>query len=68
MRKFEVVDIVGVSTDTFTDAIRNAVKQAQAKAGRIESIQVGPPWDIVITEDKELEFRTTVRITYSQTS
>ena len=66
MRKLEVIDIVGVSTDTFTDAIRNAVKQAQDKAGKIESIQVGPPWEIVIMDDKELEFRTTVRITYSQ--
>jgi flavin-binding protein dodecin len=65
MRKFEVIDIVGVSTDTFTDAIRNAVKQGQERTGKIESIQVGPPWEIVVTDDDELEFRTTVRITYS---
>ena len=60
------MDIVGVSTRTFTDSYRDAVKQAQARCSKIESIQVAPPFEVVITDDNTLEFRSTVRIIYVQ--
>jgi hypothetical protein len=62
--KLEVIDIVGVSTRTFTDAYRNAVEQVRGRATSIESIHIAPPFEVVIRDDNELEFRTVVRIIY----
>jgi flavin-binding protein dodecin len=58
-------DFVGVSRQTFSDAMRNAVEQAQESVGSIQAIEVAPPWHLVLTDQKEIEFRTTVRILYS---
>lgn len=63
--KLKIVDIVGSSTDTFTDAMRNAVHEAQQSGQKIESIEVGPPWHIVINDAGKIEFRTTVRVMFA---
>ena len=65
MAKLKIVDIVGSSTDTFTDAMRNAVREAQESGQKIESIEVGPPWHIVINDAGKIEFRTTVRVMFA---
>ena len=61
---YQVQDFVGISRETFSHAMRNAVEQARAMVGHIEGIEVAPPWHVSLTEEGDIEFRTTVRIIY----
>ncbi len=65
MSKIKVKDFVGVSRETFSHAMRNAVEEAKKTVGTVESVEIAPPWHIALTDQGEIEFRTTVRILYS---
>lgn len=65
MGKFKVKDFVGVSRKTFSDTYRDAIRQAKTVLpGDIGGVEVSPPFYVVITENREIEFRSTVRIVY----
>lgn len=61
--RFEVRDIVAVSRQSFSQGIRSAVKEAWAALGnRLESVEIAPPLNVVLTEYGEVESRNTVRL------
>jgi len=64
MSTIKVKDIVAVSRDTFSGAIKSAVEEAQRTLGHLEGVEISPPWNVVLTKDGKVEFRTTVRVLY----
>lgn len=64
MSKIAVKDIVATSTESFSHAMKVCVENAKKTYGRLESIEVAPPWSVVLNDEGEVEFRTTVRILY----
>jgi flavin-binding protein dodecin len=64
MHKIKVQDIVAVSRETFSQAIKTAVEEAQRTLGHLESVEIAPPWNVALTNDGKVEFRTTVRVLY----
>lgn len=65
MSKIKAKDFVGVSRQTFSHAMRNAVEEAQKSVGKIEAVEIAPPWHMIVTDEGEIEFRNTVRVLYS---
>jgi len=63
-QKIKVQDIVACSQATFSDAIKGAVEEAQRTFGHLEGIEIAPPWNVLLTKDGKVEFRTTVRVHY----
>jgi flavin-binding protein dodecin len=64
MPTIKAKDFVGVSRKTFSDTYRDAIEQARASLGNLESAEVAPPFYVLIAEDGEIEFRSTVRVLY----
>jgi flavin-binding protein dodecin len=64
MQTIKVADIVACSQATFSEAIKSAVEEAQRTYGRLEGVEIAPPWNVLITKDGKVEFRTTVRVHY----
>jgi flavin-binding protein dodecin len=65
MHNFKTMEIVAVSRESFSAGIKRAVQEAQRTLGdRLESVEIGPPWNIVLTKDKSVEFRNTLRLIY----
>jgi len=64
MATIKAKDFVGVSKKTFSDTYRDAIEQARTSVGNLESVEVSPPFYVLITEDGEIEFRSTVRVLY----
>ena len=64
MATIKARNFVGVSRTTFSDTYRNAIEQAKASVGNLESVEVGPPFYVLIDKDGEIEFRSTLRVLY----
>jgi flavin-binding protein dodecin len=60
----EVKDVVGVSSETYSAAVKQAVEEAARTMGTIDSAELMPPYTAVVTGQKVTEFRATVRIFY----
>ena len=63
-QKIKVADLVACSQSTFSEAIKSAVEEAQRTLGRLEGVEIAPPWIVLFTKDGKVEFRTTVRVHY----
>jgi len=64
MNTIKAKNFVGVSRKTFSDTYRDAIDQAMTSVGKIEGVEIGPPFYVLIAEDGEIEFRSTVRVLY----
>lgn len=62
--KLEKVELVGVSRESFSGAIKNAVLAARDAGHDIVNIEVAPPWMISVIDDGEVEFSAIVGIVY----
>lgn len=66
MSKTKSKDVVGVYRVTFSDTYRDAIEHARRSGDVIASVEVAPPFQVVLTKDGEVEFRSRVRILYSE--
>ena len=65
MHNIKAMEIVAVSRESFSAGIKRAVEEALRTLGdRLESVEISPPWNIVLTEDRKVEFRNTLRLIY----
>lgn len=62
--KLEKCELVGVSRESFSHAIKNAVLAARDAGHDIVNIEVAPPWMISVIDDGEVEFSAIVGIVY----
>lgn len=67
MHELKTKEVVAVSRESFSAGIRIAVEAAWHDLGdRLESVEIAPPWNVILTKDGEVEFRNTVRLIFRE--
>lgn len=63
MTVYKIIDIVGTSKKGFSDAAKNAVEEAGKTVREIRRAEVSK-FDIKVEDDKIIEYRAEVRISF----